>query len=126
MKLELPLFEIEEYIKNCYNLDVKITFVEVNKIEVDYLFKIGVIIKEVKDYSVLLGYELNWAANMLAKSAKFMTNDSLDKSILQWDTSKKEIKLNLIKISALDDILRVFRITEFKFDNNQLKLELSK
>lgn len=124
MKLELPFPEIENYIKTTYKLDVKITYCETNKIEVDYLFKIGVTIKEVNDFNILLGYELNWAANMLAKSAKFMTNDSIDKDILHWDTSKKEIKLFLNKVSALDDFLKVFKISKFTFDNNQLLLEL--
>ena len=124
MKLELPFPEIENYIKTTYKLDVKITYCETNKIEVDYLFKIGVTIKEVNDFNILLGYELNWAANMLAKSAKFMTNDSIDNDILHWDTSKKEIKLFLNKVSALDDFLKVFKISKFTFDNNQLLLEL--
>ena len=126
MKIELPLIEIEEYIKTCYNISIKINFVELNKIEVDYLFKIVISIKEVSDYSILLSYELNWAANMLTKSAKFMSNNSIDKNILQWDTTKKEVRQNLVHIPALIDFLKVFRILNFTLDNNQLQIELTK
>lgn len=125
MKIHLSFTDIEEYVKVCYNINVKINFIEKNKIFINYFFNIDIMVKEVRDYSILLGYDLNWAANMLAKSAKFMTNDSLDENILQWDTTKKEIKLNLMKISALDDFLSVFRITEFSFEDNLLIIELS-
>ena len=126
MKLELPLSEIEDYIKTCYNINLSIKYIETNKLEINYLFAIGITIKEALDYSIILGYELNWAANMLAKGAKFMTNNNIDKNILNWDTFKKEVKLNLVHIPALNDFLRLYRISSFTVENNVLFLKLSK
>ena len=126
MILQLPLSEIEDYIKTCYNINVSIKYIETNKLEINYLFAIGITIKEVLDYSIILGYELSWATNILAKGAKFMTNNSIYKNILDWDTSKKEVKLNLVHIPALNGFLKIYRISSFLIDNNVLFLKLSK
>ena len=126
MKLELPLSEIEDYIKTCYNINLSIKYIDTNKLEINYLFAIGITIKEVLEYSIIFGYELNWAANMLAKGAKFMTNNNIDKDILNWDTLKKEVKLNLEYIPALNDFLKLYRISSFTIEKSVLFLQLSK
>jgi hypothetical protein len=72
MKIELPLIEIEDYIKDNYGVDVKIKFADFNKIEVEYLFGIQIQVVEFTDYTVRFSYDLNWAANLIAKMLNFL------------------------------------------------------
>ncbi len=67
MKIELTISEIESFIHSYFDIKVGMKYVELNKLEVNYFATLGVSVKEVKEYSVLLGYELNWAMNLLAK-----------------------------------------------------------
>ncbi len=126
MKIELPLIEIEDYIKDNYGVDVKIKFADFNKIEVEYLFGIQIQVVEFTDYTVRFSYDLNWAANLIAKNAKFFTSDYIDSKILLWDTSNKTFKLNLIKIDALESFLNSFKIKDFCLKDHSLIIELSK
>ena len=96
MKIEISIPEIANFIQSYCDISVDIKYVDTNKIEVNYVTTLGIHIQEVRDYSVLLGYELNWAANLLAKSGKLIIGKNLDKDVLQWNTSKKEILLNLM------------------------------
>ena len=126
MRLELPLSEIEIYIKENYGVDIKIKFIDFNKIEIDYLITIQVEVIEFTDYSVQFGYDLNWAANLIAKNAKYFSGDYIDNKILLWDTANKTFKLNLIKIEALESFLNSFKIKNFCIKDGLLLIELSK
>ncbi len=126
MKIELQLTEIEEYIKSSYDTEILITYVELNKLEIDYMIKMRITIKEVRDYSVVFGYELSWVTNLIALGAKYMSKNNFDKKILQWNSSRKEITLDLTHINALSNFLKLYKIKQFSIKDSILYIEFSK
>jgi hypothetical protein len=124
MKLELQLSEVEQFIKKSYTHSIEIRYVGYNEIKVSYCIKVKIMVKEVHDYSVLLNYTLNPVANLVLKGAESRIRKKLDENILLWDSSKKEICINLLQIDALKGLLKIVHISTFEIRNNQVFLEL--
>ncbi|KAA6337992.1 hypothetical protein EZS27_013966 [termite gut metagenome] len=122
MKLELQLSEIEYLIKKFSKHSIKIKYIGYNEIEVSYCINIKIAIKEVHEYSVVLNYIPNLAAQLsLPKIIKLLDTYN---DILLWDTSKKEICINFSHIDALKELLKTYHISTFEIRDNEIFLEL--
>ncbi|KAA6349042.1 hypothetical protein EZS27_003531 [termite gut metagenome] len=124
MKLELQLSEIKYFIKNFSKHFIKISYVECNKLSVNFLFiaDVKITIKEVHKYSVVLNYIPSLAAKLsLPKIIKLLDTYN---DILLWDTSKKEICINFSHIDALKELLKTYHISIFEIRDNGFFLEL--
>lgn len=125
MKIEIPIPEIEEFIKSYFKVAIGIIYVEQNKIDVNYMTTLRLTIEKVEHCSVLLRYELNWAANFIAKGAKFMVNSKMDDRVLFWDTNAKTLSVNLLNIDAMRDFLAVYHIQTFEIVDDKIVLEMA-
>ncbi len=116
--------EIEEFIKSYFKISVGISYVEHNKIDINYVTILRLVIKRVDSYSILLGYELNWAANLLAKGTKFMVSSKMDDKVLSWNTDSKTLSVNLLYVDVMKDFLAIYHIKTFEVIDNEIVLEL--
>lgn len=124
MKIEILISEIEEFISSYFKIAVGVVYIDHNKIDVNYMTVFRLAIESVENYSILLRYELNWAANLLAKGAKFMVNSKIDDKILFWDTNGKTLSVNLLHVDVIKDFLAVYHIQTFEIIDNKIVLEL--
>ena len=125
MKIEIPLTEVQEFLSNFYNIKVDLKNIKEDKIEANYLVSLVLTIKKVKKDEVVFHYELNGLVDLLAKGAHFLLEKKLDNSPIEWNSSKDEVTINLEKVKALSDFLKVFYISELKFVDNDIVLILN-
>lgn len=125
MKLNLSIPEIEEFIKSYFKISMSVAYVDRNTIQVEYVIPLKLTIERVERHSILLKYELSWAANLLAKGAKFMVNNKLDDKILNWDTKNQTLSINLLYVDAIRDFLVIFQIHKFEIIENEVLVELT-
>lgn len=124
MRVSMSIPEIEEFIKSYFKISVGISYVEHNKIDINYVTTFRLVIKRVDSYSILLGYELNWAANLLAKGTKFMVSSKMDDKVLSWNTDSKTLSVNLLYVDVMKDFLAIYHIKTFEVIDNEIVLEL--
>ena len=124
MKLELPLDELKQYLKSSYNLEIDLHNIEENKIEIDYYVSLTLTVREVKDHEILFHYKVNGLLNMLAKGAHYFLEKKMEGIPIEWDASNNELLLDLTKVDALKDFLKILSISDLKFIDNQIVLSL--
>ena len=122
MKIEIPITEVQEFLSNSYNIKVGLKNVGVDRIEARYLVSLVLTIKEVRKDEVVFHYEVNGLVDLLAKGAHFLLEKKLDNSPVEWDSEINEVVIDLTKVNALSDFLKVFSISELRFVNESIVL----
>jgi hypothetical protein len=125
MKIEIPITEVQEFLSNSYNIKVGIKNIGEDRIEANYLVSLVLTIKEVRKDEVIFHYEVNGLVDLLAKSAHFLLEKTLDDSPIEWDSKINEVVFDLKKVRALSDFLKVFFISELRFVNENIVLVLN-
>src|ERR1035437_3726372 len=117
MKIEIPITEVQEFLSNSYNIKVGLKNIGEDKIEANYLVSLILTIKEVRKDEIVFHYEVNGLVNLLAKGAHFLLGRKLDDTPIEWDSKTSEVIVDLKKVQALSDFLKVYFISEISFVN---------
>ncbi|MFO7721250.1 MAG: hypothetical protein R6W85_12545 [Gillisia sp.] len=124
MQLEIPLSEVQQFVRDQFHIDIDLKNIEENKIQVKYIDSVVLIIKEVKENVVLFYYELDGLATIVSKIAHLFLDKKLDKTPIEWDSKKKELKIDLNKFSELNTFLKFVFISEIHFIKETIVLEM--
>lgn len=125
MKIEIPITEVQEFLSNYYNINVALKNIGEDKIEANYLVSLILTIKEVRKDEVTFQYEVNGLVDLLAKGAHFLLGKKMDDSPVEWDSKTSEVVVDLKKVQALSDFLKVCFISELHFVNENIVLLLN-
>jgi len=120
MKIEIPITEVQEYLSNTYNIKVGLKNIGEDKIKATYFVSLVFTIKEVGNDEVVFHYEGNSLVHLLAKGAHFLLGKKLDDSPVEWDSKTSEVVVDLKKVQALKDFLKVFFVYELHFVNEDI------
>lgn len=124
MQIVIPLSEVQQYLSNQYNIDIHLKNIDLNKIEVKYIDTIDLIIREIKEEVVLIHYEVDGLATMVTKVAHFFLKQKLKNSPIEWDSKNEQIRIYLNKITELNRFLTFVSISEIRFINDTIVLEM--
>ncbi|MFO7670181.1 MAG: hypothetical protein R6W31_11020 [Bacteroidales bacterium] len=124
MQLEIPLSEVQQFVRDQFHIDIDLKNIEENKIQVKYIDSVVLIIKEVKENVVLFYYELDGLATIVSKIAHLFLDKKLDKTPIEWDSKKKELKIDLNKFSELNTFLKFVFISKIHFIKETIVLEM--
>lgn len=125
MKIEIPITEVQEFLSNYYNINVALKNIGEDKIEANYLVSLILTIKEVRKDEVTFQYEVNGLVDLLAKGAHFFLGKKMDDLPIEWDSKTSEVVVDLKKVQALSDFLKVCFISELHFVNENIVLLLN-
>jgi len=125
MKIEIPITEVQEFLSNYYNINVALKNIGEDKIEANYLVSLILTIKEVRKDEVTFQYEVNGLVDLLAKGAHCLLGKKMDDSPIEWDSKTSEVVVDLKKVQALSDFLKVCFISELHFVNENIVLLLN-
>jgi hypothetical protein len=124
MQLEIPLSEVQQFLRNQYNINIDLKNIELNKIEATYIDSVVLIIDEVKDDVVSFHYEADGLATIATKIAHLFLGKKLDKTPIEWDSKKRELKIDLNKFTELDTFLEFVTISELQFIKDTIVLDM--
>ena len=126
MKIEIPITEVQELLSNYYNINVGLKNIGEDKIEANkYLVSLILTIKEVRKDEVIFQYKVNGFVDLLAKGAHFLLRKKIDDTPIEWDSKTSEVVVDLKKVQALSDFLKVFFISELSFVNENIAMVLN-
>ncbi len=125
MKIEIPISEAQQFLSSQYQFNIDLRNIGENKIEATYIDSVVLTIKEVKEDVVLFKYEIDRLACLVTKMAHFFLEKRLLKTPIEWDSKSEEIKINLNKIKELKAFLKIVSISEIRFKNDAIVLEMS-
>ena len=77
MRLEIPLKEVQDFLRDQYSIKIDLKNIEEDKIEATYIDKVVLIIEEVKKEVVFLKYEVDGVAVFASKVAHFFLDNLL-------------------------------------------------
>lgn len=125
MKLEIHLNEVRIFLSNYYQIDIGLEYIGENKIKINYFVPFVLSIKEVKADEVIFNYEINVLANILVKSAHLLLKKKLENIPIEWDSKAREVVVDLKKIKSLNEFIKFLFISELRFVNETILLELN-
>jgi hypothetical protein len=120
MKIEIPITEVQEFLSDTYNIKVGLKNIGEDKIKATYFVTLVFTIKEVGKDEVVFHYEVNSLVALLAKGAHFLLGKKLDDTPVEWDSKTSEVVVDLKKVQALSDFLKVYFISELHFVNENI------
>lgn len=122
MRLVITLSEIQQFISNQYQIDIELNNIGNDKIEAVYIDSVVLIIKEVKEDLILLHYEVNGLAHIVAKITHFFMKEKLKNIPIEWDSKNEEVKIDLKKFPEMKAFLQFLYISELHFVNDSIVL----
>lgn len=125
MKLEINLKEIEVFLSKYYHINIDLEYIEENKIKINYFVHFVLSIKEIKKDEIVFCYDLNVIADLLVKGTHLLLKKKLKNIPLLWDSKAKEVTIDLKKISALREFLKFLFISELRFVNGTILLQIN-
>jgi hypothetical protein len=125
MRLQIPLTEVQLFLNDQYNIDIELKSVEENKIEATYIDSVILNIKEVKEGMILIQYEADGLAHIVAKVAHFFLNKKLDNSPVEWDSKNEKVKVDLNKITELNGFLKFISVSGIHFKNDAIIMDMN-
>lgn len=82
-------------------------------------------IKEIRKDEVIFQYEVNDFVDLIAKGAHFLLGKKIDDTPIEWNSKTSEVVVDLKKIQAFSDFLKIYFISELHFVNNDIILTLN-
>lgn len=124
MQLEIPLSEVQKFLSNQYHIDIDLKNIEENKIEATYIDSVVLNIKEVKEGIIFIHYEVDGLAHIVSKVAHFFLEKKLDQLPIEWDSKTEEIRIDLNKITQLNEFFKFVSISEIRFINDTIVVKM--
>jgi hypothetical protein len=124
MRLEIPLSEVQQFLSNQYNIDIDLKNIAVNKIEATYIDSVVLIINDLKDNVFFFDYEVDGLATIVTKVAHFFMEKKLDNTPIEWNSKKRELKIDLNKFMELNTFLEFVSISKINFIKDSIVLEM--
>lgn len=124
MQLVIPLSEVQQFLRNQFQLKIDLKSINENTIEAKYIDTIDLIIKEVKEEVVLIHYKVDGLATIVTKVAHFFLKQKLKNSPIEWDSKNEQVKIDLNKITELNSFLKFVSISEIHFIKDTIVLEM--
>jgi len=125
MKIEIPITEVQDLLRNSYHINVGIKNIGADIIEANYLVSSILTIKEVRKDEIVFHYKVNSLVDLLARGAHFLLGKKINDTPIEWDSKISEVVVDLKKIQALSDFLKVYSISELHFVNENIVLIFS-
>jgi hypothetical protein len=85
---------------------------------------IALTVKEVRAGGVVFRYESNIFVNLLAIGAHFLLKRKLALAPVKWNSSTREVAVDLNRVTALTELLQLLYISEMHFLNGAVMVEL--
>lgn len=123
MRLEIPIKEVQDFLRDHYHIKIDLKNIEKDKIEATYIDTVVLIIKEVIQEVVYLRYEVDGLAVIAARIAHFFLDKKLDNIPVDWNAKTKEITIDLTKIPDLSHLLKLVYISDLHFRNDNIVFE---
>jgi len=120
MKIEIPITEVQEFLSDTYNIKVGLKNIGEDKIKATYYVSLVFTIKEVGKDEVVIHYEVNSFVALLAKGAHFLLGKKLEDTPVEWDSKTSDVVVDLKKVRALSDFLKIYFISELHFVNENI------
>lgn len=120
MRLEIPIKEVQDLLRDHYKINITLKNIEENKIKATYFDSVVLIIKEVKEDIFFIDYEVDGLAVIAAKVAHFFLKKKLDNIPVEWDAKTKAVTIDLKKIPALSELLKFVYVSELHFVNDNI------
>ena len=125
MKIELRLTEIVAFLRDCYNVNIELKYVEKNKIKVKYLISADITIKDIDNDIVTIIYEVNGVASLLAKGVNLFFGKKIDEMPIEWNSKTNEVIINLKEIEELKALLKFFQTTDILLLKDSILVQLN-
>lgn len=125
MQIKIGFKEATDYIKLKTKKEVLFKYLNSSAIIVEYFVNIDVKIKSLNNDEIVLGYDLNKIAEMMAKGQIKSIAEQLDKNMINLDMDNRNITINLSNVPGLNKFLEDFIISSIGFDQNGINIELS-
>ena len=120
MRLEIPIKEVQDFLRDHYNIKIDLKNIEENKIEATYIDSVVLVVREVIQEVVFLKYEVDGLAVIAARIAHFFLNKKLDNIPVEWNAKTKEITIDLTAIPDLNNLLKYVYISELHVRNDNI------
>ena len=124
MKLEIALSEIEQYLKDKYQIKVELKSIEDKKMQVTYIDTVELTVKGVRDDKIFFYYEVRGLIDLIAVVAKIFLKKKLKNFPVTWVAKTKEITVDLKKIRNFSNLSKMVAITEVHFLKDNILLVL--
>ncbi len=124
MRLDIPLLEVQQFLRNQYQIGIDLKNTEADNLEAAYFVSVVLIINEVKEDVVLLHYKVTGLAWLVTKIAHFFLKKKLDKTPIHWDSKKGELQIDLKKVNELKSFLKFVSISEIHIIGDSIVLEM--
>jgi len=124
MRIEIPLYEVQEFLSNYYQIKIELKNIATDKIQATYFESVVLILKEVEEDEILLNYESDGLVNIMAKNTHFFLERKLEDFPVEWNSSTKEIAIKLRKIPQLNEFLKFVQISKVHFTDDNILILL--
>ncbi len=125
MLIKIGFKECSDYIKLKADKDIKFKYLNPSVVIIEYLVNIDLKIKSLNNDEIILGYDLNKIAEMMAKGQIQDIFNKLDANIIKINMDRREIYVNLANVPGLNQFLKDFIISSLGFDKDGINIELS-
>jgi len=122
MRLEIPIYEVQEFINNYYQINIELENIAADKIQATYLESVVLILKEINEYEILFSYDSDGLVNILAKIIHFFVDRKLEDFPIEWNSETKVVAVKLRKIPELNEFLKYVEISKVHFTGDNILL----
>ena len=122
MRLEIPIYEVQEFINNYYQINIELENIAADKIQATYLESVVLILKEINEYEILFSYDSDGLVNILAKIIHFFVDRKLEDFPIEWNSETKVVAVKLRKIPELNEFLKYAEISKVHFTGDNILL----
>lgn len=124
MQLEIPLSEVQQFLRSQYHIDIDLKNTADNKIEATYIDSVILNLKEVNEGMIVIHYEVDGLAHIVSKAAHFFLEKKLGQMPVEWNSKMEEIRIDLNKVPQLNAFLKVVSISAIQFIDGAIAVEM--
>lgn len=125
MLIKIEFNEIREFLKKKADKDIKIKYTSPSSVVIDYIIDIDLFIKSLNNDLIVLGFQMNKMAEMMAKGQIMKIFEKIDANMINIDFASHQININLSNVPFMQKFLEDFIISSIGFDTEGLNLQLA-
>lgn len=120
MRIEIPIYEVQQFLNNYYNINIELKNIATDQIQATYFESVVLILKEINEDEILFNYDSDGLVNILAKITHFFVERKLENIPIEWNTTTKAVAVNLRKIPELNEFLKFVVISKVHFTDDNI------